>query len=123
MRSAETIAFHRRVGFRVRALRRQRRLTQAGLAELIDRSVDGISAIERGIAAPGMETLARLAQALETTPNVFFDDEHGPAISPIRAGLLADINARLRVIDDRSLKVAVHVVAGLSNNMPSGVEG
>ena len=103
----------RRIGFRIRALRKHRRLKQEDLAGLIDRSVDGISAIERGRTMPGYVTLARLAWALDVSPNVLFDVPEDMDMSPVRAGLMTGITDRLRGLDDRSLHLAHHVVDGL----------
>ena len=102
-----------RLGFRVRALRKRRRLKQEDLAGLIDRSVEAVSAIERGRSMPGYVTLARLAWALDVSPNVLFDVPEDADMSPVRAGLMAGIADRLRGLDDRSLHLAHHVVDGL----------
>ncbi|NIA70418.1 helix-turn-helix transcriptional regulator [Pelagibius litoralis] len=55
-----TIALAREVGLLVRALRKRRGLTQADLAERIDRSETAVRAIERGASAPSFVTLDRL---------------------------------------------------------------
>ncbi|MCG8505759.1 MAG: helix-turn-helix domain-containing protein [Sphingomonadales bacterium] len=103
----------RRLGFRVRALRKHRRLKQEDLAGLIDRSVEAVSAIERGRTMPGYVTLARLAWALDVSPNILFDVPEDAEMSPVRAGLMTGIADRLRGLDDRSLHLAHHVVDGL----------
>ncbi|MCG8507285.1 MAG: helix-turn-helix domain-containing protein [Sphingomonadales bacterium] len=103
----------RRLGFRVRALRKHRRLKQEDLAGLIDRSVEAVSAIERGRTMPGYVTLARLAWALDVSPNILFDVPEDADMSPVRAGLMTGIADRLRGLDDRSLHLAHHVVDGL----------
>lgn len=56
-----------RFGIRLKALRKQRNLTQEQLAELIDRSVDAISKMERGITLPSLETLMRLSEKLHVS--------------------------------------------------------
>ena len=58
-------------GRKLRDTRKQQGLTQERLAELIDRSVEALSNIERGISLPNLETLQRLADALDITVNVF----------------------------------------------------
>ena len=52
------------LGERVKYLRRLKNLTQAQLAEKVDLSVNYISQIETGVAAPTLKTLFALAQAL-----------------------------------------------------------
>lgn len=51
-------------GRMLRALREQRNLTQEDLAELIDRSVQAISKMERGLTFPKLETLIRISAKL-----------------------------------------------------------
>jgi transcriptional regulator with XRE-family HTH domain len=53
------------IGQRVRAARVERGLTQERLAELLDRSVDTVSNLERGVSLPAHATLERLCQALD----------------------------------------------------------
>lgn len=54
----------RRVGARIRAIRRHRGLTQAALAARIGRSTNALSALERGLTRPGLDLLHRLAAGL-----------------------------------------------------------
>ena len=51
-------------GLRLRAIRNQQGLTQEQLAELLDRSTDTVSSMERGINLPTLETLFRLNEKL-----------------------------------------------------------
>lgn len=62
------------LGARIRACRTQRDLTVAELAERAQVSKSLISQIERGIAAPSIETLRRVASALEVPVFSFFLD-------------------------------------------------
>lgn len=107
-------ALSRRVGQRVRALRKRRHLTQEELAGLVGRSVEAVSTVERGKSAPGLITLVRLAHALDVSPGELFDDAAEDMISPIRAGTMAAIADRLRAMDDRNLRIAAHLIEGLS---------
>jgi len=59
--------FKNRFGCHLTWLRKRQGLTQEGLAEAADVSVDFISLIERGQRAPSFDTLERLADALGTT--------------------------------------------------------
>jgi transcriptional regulator with XRE-family HTH domain len=62
----------RDIGIRIRAHRLERRLTQEQLAEMIDRSVETVSNLERGISIPNEATLRRLAQCLEVSVDELF---------------------------------------------------
>ncbi len=52
-------------GKRLRALRRERKLTQEEFAERADISVDFLSLVERGINAPSFDTMERMAKVLK----------------------------------------------------------
>ncbi|HCF59023.1 MAG TPA: XRE family transcriptional regulator [Myxococcales bacterium] len=62
------------LGRRIRQLRQSRteRITQEGLAERAEISVSFLSMIERGERAPHIDTLARLARALEVSISELF---------------------------------------------------
>lgn len=60
-------------GKRVKQLRRDRGLTQAQLAEVVDLSVNYISQIETGEASPTFQTIVRLAEALRVELRDLFD--------------------------------------------------
>jgi transcriptional regulator with XRE-family HTH domain len=55
----------KKLGRRIRDLRRSRRLTQEQLAEALDCSVEFISLVERGVNAPSVATLADYAKVLK----------------------------------------------------------
>ncbi len=59
------VELQRKFGKRLRYLRRDRDITQEQLAELIDRSVSFISLLEKGESSPSLETIAKLAKALD----------------------------------------------------------
>ncbi len=66
------------VGADLRALRKARGLTLAGLALEVGRSVGWLSQVERDIAEPTISDLRRLADALEQPMSLFF----GPVSAP-----------------------------------------
>lgn len=103
-----------RFGIKLRTIRKQRGLTQEQLAELIDRSVDAISNMERGISLPTYETLGRLADKLglplaEFTASL---DEASPA-DPERVELESRLAEMARGLPIRDLRVAVDQVQAL----------
>lgn len=61
-----------RFGRRLRAIRRQREMTQERLAEIVGVSTEFISLIERGVHAPSFDNIERLAEALQVDPADFF---------------------------------------------------
>ena len=66
------------VGADLRALRKARGLTLAGLARKVGRSVGWLSQVERDLAEPAISDLRRLANALDQPLSLFF----GPASAP-----------------------------------------
>lgn len=51
-------------GLRLRAIRKARNLTQEQFAELLDRTTEAVSNMERGVSLPSVETLIRLSEKL-----------------------------------------------------------
>lgn len=54
-----------KIGLKIVLERTKRRLSQEKLAELSDLSKTGLGAIERGTSSPSIDTLDRIASALE----------------------------------------------------------
>ena len=113
------VGLARELGRCVRALRRRRGLTQAALAELIDRSEVSVRAIERGASAPSFNTLERLTQALDVPAAEFF-----PPLRPgdgarvrdteRRAREVAAITALARSFDDPDLALTLALVTAVA---------
>lgn len=101
-----------RVGGRLREIRKFRGLTQEGLAERIERSVDAVSALERGLALPSFETLEKLAAALDVPVRDFFDVEVGS--SDARMLLLTRLMMQARTLSDADLEIALDQIAALA---------
>ena len=62
------------LGQQVRALRRQRRLTQEQLAELAGVSLQHIGEIERGLGNPTLNSLVKLSDALDISLSELFEN-------------------------------------------------
>ncbi len=69
----EVNAFKRHLGERILALRKAARMTQAELAEAAGVGNEYISKIERGLGSPSLETLVKVALALQVEIKVLFD--------------------------------------------------
>jgi transcriptional regulator with XRE-family HTH domain len=63
----------KQLGARIANLRKTRGLTQEQLAEAVDRSVEFISLVERGVNAPSVSGLERFAKALKVEVRDLFD--------------------------------------------------
>ena len=96
----------RNIGLRVKAARTQQGLTQAQLAERIDKAFETISNIERGKTAPNFSTLADIAAVLGLPMREFFDVDHED-VTDERQRLLMSINTLVSQLDDRQLGLLV----------------
>jgi len=52
------------IGISIARIRKDRELTQAQLAEMIDTTVETISRLERGVSVPSLKTLEKISKAL-----------------------------------------------------------
>ncbi len=95
-----------KIGLRVKAARTQKGLTQAQLAEAIDKAFETISNIERGKTAPNFSTLADIADVLGLPMREFFDVEDVD-VSDTRQRLLMQVNSMISDLDDRQLSLLV----------------
>jgi transcriptional regulator with XRE-family HTH domain len=96
-------------GRRLRSIRRERGFTQEELADRCERSVEAISNLERGVSVPSLETVERLAQALDVPVASFFSGgEEGR-----RADMLARVVAAAQALDDTDLYVALLQIRAL----------
>lgn len=99
----------KKIGLRFKHIRKNRGLTQAALAELIDRSEDSIYAIERGATYPGFETLNRVCEKLSIEIKEFFvfsDSEKDLR----RTSLMFHLVDAAEELDNKTLVVAVEQV-------------
>lgn len=82
------------LGNRVRQLRKERKLSQERLAELIDISVPHMSNIETGKTKLSLQVLINLANALQVSPDVLLAEQMD-ARSTVRRMVVERINCEL----------------------------
>lgn len=102
----------RNIGQRVKSARLQRGLTQAELADMIDKAFETISNLERGKTAPNFSTLSDISDALEVPLKDFFDFG-AEGLSNERQELLFQISALIGQLDDRQLRLLVKLGSAL----------
>jgi transcriptional regulator with XRE-family HTH domain len=102
-----------RVALRVKTIRKGRGLSQEAMAEMIDRSPDTISNLERGLSIPNYETLDALAKGLKIPVADFFLEEENE--TPARAEAMARLIDAARQLDDKTLKTAAALVELLAS--------
>jgi transcriptional regulator with XRE-family HTH domain len=115
-----------RIGLRVRALRLERGMTQEEMAERIDRSVDTVSNLERGIGPMSLKTLGRVAEAFGLPVRDLFDTEDAPAVPPpessARAALQTSLARLARSLSDYDLETAIEVMRVLAKRGHDGAD-
>jgi transcriptional regulator with XRE-family HTH domain len=88
--------FNTKLGQRIKKLRKAQKLSQEALAELVNKSVDTISNIERGIFPPRIETALEIATALGIPLHELFQINDVPATDKEKAALLDEIYDMLK---------------------------
>lgn len=113
------MALAKEVGRCIRALRRQRGLTQAALAELIDRSEVAVRAIERGASAPSFGTLERLTVALDVSAAGLFPCDNGSSTTERHAHDLTSLSALGRGLSEAGLEMALDILRTIVKHHPA----
>lgn len=88
------------VGYNLRRLRKRSGLSQAELADRVERSINVVGRIERGETAPSLETIERFCEALETTPSELFLTD-GVELSDLHGRLAGLFSCASRLNDDQ----------------------
>jgi transcriptional regulator with XRE-family HTH domain len=103
------------VGARIGAIRRRRGLTQKELAGRIGRSVNTLSALERGLAKPGFDTLLSLASALGVPAGDFFAPAAGDGADRApHAALYGELLNAARSLPLAELELTVRIAAAVA---------
>ena len=101
------------VGVRIQIAREERCMTQRGLAEAVGCTPQHISAIERGVKMPTLETFVAIAAALQVSADVLLQDvlpdwweTWEQEIDRVLAPLLPHVRAYIRkqILDNHQLE-------------------
>ncbi|WP_236783906.1 helix-turn-helix domain-containing protein [Azospirillum humicireducens] len=101
-----SLSLKQRVGLRVKEARVARSLTQEALADLVGRTVEAVSNIERGRTFPTIETLEQLGRHLDVPIQYFFEDVERK-VSDRRFVLEGNLKILGRQLSNEDLEIAV----------------
>ena len=92
------------IGRRIKVARERKGLTQEQLAEMVDLSPMHMSVLERGVKPPKLETLIRIANALDVTADILLQDlldNHLDAVDSEARRLISQLSSedQLRVLE------------------------
>lgn len=83
---------------------------------MIERTVDAVSALERGRSLPSFDTLERLSRVLDVPVRDFFDEDTRARGGAKRAAQMATLMDCARELSDADLEVAVQQVQALARH-------
>lgn len=107
----------KRFGNRLREARTSRGLSQAALAERAGLTASYLGRLERGLAAPGIDLVDRLAEALGVAAADLLPaaDKPADAVAVLREQARRVFNDVLESNDEITISLAVQLLARLSN--------
>jgi transcriptional regulator with XRE-family HTH domain len=105
---------NKKIGERLRTIRRERGMTQAELADVLDTHFTSISQIERGQRGLTVQQLVKLASALNVTPNeLLLNGKANPVpLSTRRSRILRRLQ-RLEELPQAEQKAILKILDGL----------
>lgn len=108
------------IGRRVQSLRRERGMTQAELATMLDAHVQSVSQIERGVRGLTVQQVVRLARALGVpTDSILGDAKKGAPKSPRINGRLLRHLRRIEELPAAKQKALLEILDGLADRVSS----
>jgi transcriptional regulator with XRE-family HTH domain len=99
----------------IKSARQQKGFTQQDLGELIGRTPESLSNIERAKSIPSVETLVALSTALELPVSALFPElEQSGEASAKRMRMEAEASGIIRSLSDRTLETAIEQLKALA---------
>ena len=100
------------LGVRIRKARKEKQVTQERLGEICELSTAHIGHIERGTRIPSLDTLFRIAQALNVSMDYLIFDSVAPD-----ENLFTTLNSILQNKDKRKVKTFLTTVRALADKI------
>lgn len=108
-----TESLSKQVGRRIKAIRKQRGLTQARLARAALKSVETISHFERGRVSPGLVALEKIAEVLQCNVRDFFEEGDAVIEGRTRSSEIATLINRLELLPEEDVQTVNDLVKSL----------
>lgn len=97
---------YKELGERIAKRRKVLNLTQDGVAEATGLSNNHISNIENNHSIPSIETLSKICEALDITPDYFLLG----IVRHTNDSLLSQINQKIKLCDEKKLELVDHFI-------------
>ncbi|MCD7879247.1 MAG: helix-turn-helix domain-containing protein [Candidatus Gastranaerophilales bacterium] len=88
------------IGHRIKEIRKSKKISQEKLAEMVSMNTRSILRLENAQTIPTLDTLDKIAKALDININYFFENE----TIKNRKEIIKDINSCLNLMTDEELK-------------------
>lgn len=98
-------AFFTNLGRKISRMRKDKKLSQAEFAVLMNRDINTLSKIERGVINPKITTLINIAKALDVTLIELLNIDNLKVIPGTRERLINDIVQKLKNLSDDTLEI------------------
>ena len=92
------------IGQKIKTAREQAHITQSELGRLIGLSTHYVSAIERGIKTPKLETFVAIAKALEVSADWLLQSELGTTVNILASDVSATMSRLPKETQERILR-------------------
>lgn len=102
------------LGSQIARIRKERDITQAKLAEMIDVTIETISRLERGVSIPSLKTLETISNVLNVSLRELFDFEY--TVKSMDSEMEKETRKLLAFLKSRTaneIKVGYKVLKGL----------
>lgn len=98
-------AFFTNLGRKISRMRKDKKLSQAEFAVLMNRDINTLSKIERGVINPKITTLINVAKALDVSLIELLNIDNLKVIPGTRERLINDIVHKLKNLNDDTLEI------------------
>lgn len=98
-------AFFTNLGRKISRMRKEKKLSQAEFAVLMNRDINTLSKIERGVINPKITTLINIAKALDISLIELLNIDNLKVIPGTRERLINDIVQKLKNLSDDTLEI------------------